>query len=297
MVSVKTWVAGMAVAASALLPVSAAVVQGINLGGGLNEVDSGAFSQSLNLVTGALSGFGLVTSFNNSGFAPAVGRELTYTFQGFALNEAQSSLNRLIFTGGTVNLFSDGTPDFNINNSATAGDSEFGTPFLSLAGSFFIDISNTFFGGTLSANLLSGFTALNVVGGAAAALFDTNSIGVVTSLGPPIVESMVDVTGSTSVVNYLLTNVAGGTEAITASAFATRVATVAFAAGINPNDPAVNVLNFFGTNLGLAGLSATGSADFNVRVIDIPEPGTLALVGLSLAGLGFVSRRRAKIVA
>lgn len=280
--------AGLALAAVIAAPASAAVVQGINLNLSINEVDSGSFRQDLDLNTGELTGFGLINSFNNSGVPIPAGRELTYSYGGFVLNDGLSSLNRLIFDGGTITLYSDGTPNFDITNAATATDSEFATPFLTLEGVFFIDIVNTLNGGTLSANLQSGFTALNVTGGAAADNFDTNSISVLTSLAPPTQE-LVDVTGQTSVVNYFLN---GSSTSVASSSFALSVVNTALLAGINPNDTSVDVLNFFKTNMGLTEIEATGSADFNVKVI--PEPGSMALVGLSLLGLGLVRRRKVK---
>jgi hypothetical protein len=160
-------------------------------------------------------------------------------------------------------------------------------PFLTLAGSFFIDIVNTTVGGTLSANLLSGFTALDVTGGAAAPYFDTNALAVLVSLGPPPVFGMVDVTGSTSLVNYFLN---GSSTPTAASAFANSVLLAAIGAGVNPNNTTVNVLDFFKTTMQLTSIEGTGSADFNVKVI--PEPGTLALLGFGALALGLARRRK-----
>ncbi|MCI1193112.1 PEP-CTERM sorting domain-containing protein [Calidifontimicrobium sp. SYSU G02091] len=283
----KAVLAGVSLAVAALAPASAAVVQGIPVTDAIIEVDSGSFRQNLNLNTGELTGFGLVSSFNNNTILIPAGRELTYSFSGFFLDEPNSSINRLIFTGGTVTLYSDGTPNFNINNGATATDSEFAMPFLTLAGSFFIDIVNTTVGGTLSANLLSGFTALDVTGGAAAPYFDTNALAVLVSLGPPPVFGMVDVTGSTSLVNYFLN---GSSTPTAASAFANSVLLAAIGAGVNPNDTTVNVLDFFKTTMQLTSIEGTGSADFNVKVI--PEPGTLALLGFGALALGLARRRK-----
>lgn len=284
----KAVLAGVSLALASIAPAGAVVIQGISVTENIVEVDSGSFRQDLNLTTGELTGFGNVTSFNNNGIAIPAGRELTYSFSGFTLNEAASSINRLIFDGGSISLYSDGTPNFDITNGATATDSEFATPFLTLSGSYFIDFVNgVTTAGTLSANLFSGFTALDVTGGAAATSFDSNAIGgLLVSLAPPTFGT-VDVTGTTSVVNYYLN---GSAVSTAASQFAAQVALAALGVPVNPNDPSVNVLDFFTTTMGLTAIQATGSADFNVRVV--PEPGTLALLGLGALAVGF-SRRRA----
>lgn len=82
------------------------------------------------------------------------------------------------FSGGSVQLWRDITPDFDVNNPATWGD---GTLFLDLAGSptggvgpgGAITLTSTAGFGPTGVNIF-GFGNLDVVGGDAAIFFDTN---------------------------------------------------------------------------------------------------------------------------
>ena len=61
-----------------------------------------------------------------------------------------------------------------------------------------------------------------------------------------------------------------------------------------------SILNYFGTGLtadvGLQNTHTRSVGDF-VKVAAIPEPGTLLLLGIGLAGLGFGASRRKQVAA
>ena len=274
---------GAALSVALIAPVSAAVVQGISFPTPANnlQIDSGSFLQSLNTSTGVLSGYGLINSFDNGGTPITPGFELTYTFGGFTLDTVNSSLTRLVFTGGEINIYSDNTPNFNINNSATASDTPFATPFLTLSGHMFLDLlTPSLETGTIVAGLTAGNFMVDVSGGEAAPYFDTDTIG-------DFMLGTADLQGASSVVNYLT-----ATGTVSSSTFVSQVLAAAGGAGIDPFAKGTDVLGFFKNTMGYDNVVATGSIDLTGATQAVPEPATIALLGGALLGLAVTRRRR-----
>lgn len=256
----------------------------INVGGvvfdpaNTSEFDSGAFVQVFDTSTGTLSGWGAITGFANStsGFCP--GCELTYSFTGFQIDEAQSSLGRLVFTGGTVNLYVDDTPNFLVSNETSATD---GNLWMSLSGHTFLDLFSSS-QGSISANLTSGTFTLDVAGGPAANYFDTNTI-------PDFLGNFADILGTSSVVSYYPAGFGGNST--NALSFLQQVAALAIANGINLNDTSVNVSDFFKNIVGLDKVISTGSLDLRGQAQQVPEPAALLLLSAGFLALTSVRRR------
>lgn len=257
----KKVLAGAALAAVFASSAQAATVQGVNF-------DTGAFLAQFNFrqmftQDGELTGIGEVYNINGSFVNPqsltggaadtfAPGRELTIQFGGFFANGQGG------FTNGWLKVYSDSASDYVIRGNgqtptpgggdtstdvSKATNSDFAVPFLELtaSGNQFVSTS----GGTYTSGQLS--VLWNVTGGAAAGLFDTDTVA--------------DFTGG---------NAGNGDFDSRASA--------TFPAGGG---------SLSWTNYG-------GNGELNGYVAEVPEPASLALLGLGLVGVAVVRRRKSK---
>lgn len=258
---------GLATALSFSGQASAVVVDGINLGFGGPVFKVASVYESV--VTGIgqeLKGYGEITQiFDSTGLVWSAGANntvLTYVFDGYIVNSISPA--HADFTGGSVRFYTDhpalpGYTAFNPIGGGTAAEiaADFveastgnGVFWLSLAGNNFYDITHP--GGvTLHATGVgldgvgaliagSGTGLLDIVGGAAAFAFITDTFG----------DADAD----------------GKADMQIGSSFS------------NAFTPANQILS--------------GSAD--LRAEAIPEPSSIALLGLGLSAIGFFASRRRK---
>lgn len=207
------------------------------------------------VIGGQIQGYAKINTLNGtdqSTFCP--GCELTYTFSGYTITNIDAVTGALTFSGGTINVFVDNTPDYDSLSALSAGD---GVLFLSLTGNSHID-QETGRTGTLHADPTpasvgvagDGRGFLDVTGGLAATYFDTN---VFPLLAP-----------------------GGGTE----------FADFQFTSSFQLLPGAQTFKSDDGVTYGLF-----GSNDLQGASVAVPVPGTMALLGLGLLGAGVMRRR------
>ncbi len=208
--------------------------------------------------TNTLSGYGRITSMNGESeatFCP--GCELTHQFGGYKLYQwldvdgsgAVDSGDHVSFTGGSMQMYVDNSPDFSSISLASAGD-EGGANALWLDLDA-VDKTAMFGGASIDGTLFS--------------TIDTGTLGTGTEGGEGF--GNFEVVGGLAMDNFD-TNTKDGDDFSFTSSFQPRACAPGCPEG----------MQLFGSN--------------DLACDSIPEPGTMALMGLGMLGFGAIRRRR-----
>ena len=261
----------MALAATG--PASATTVGGITFPAGAVFKSTNIFENVVTAAGQVLDGIGFVNNISATGGTPVWsngdnGRELTFQFAGYTVEKiiAVSLVSsRILFSGGTVDFYSDSAQNFTDTSGtqatdiARATDTDLSGAWLNLVGA----ATNTFTCDAAAACFSGVGTAITLD----STVFFNGDLGTVTS-GTGI--GFLDVVGGLAAGNFDTNSQPSGQDILLGS-------------------------NFAGDQSGTSDFPITGTAD--LRSTAIPEPGTLALFGFGLLGLGFAARRRRRKLA
>ena len=254
-------------------PASALNIGGIEIPSGINFDVASVFEDLLTAVGQNLSGYGEITQINSVATSTLCGGacELTYSFTGYTVTALAGG--NLALTGGTAQIYLDFggvnfAPSFNgvtgqTTNAAAQAAATDGTLFLTLTGHAVDALGNTL--------LASGAN----IGTASPSFFGTGLWDV--AAGP----------GCGIACPYFNTN---SIPAAFGAPFADLAFTTSGSSLALPTYTDRTCVTPGGAPIAGAPACVAGSAD--IRGLVIPEPGSLALLSLSLIGAGLIGRRR-----
>jgi hypothetical protein len=267
--------AATSLALSVSTSASAIIVGGIDFGtlGLTQELETTTLGETfVNGVGQTLTGYGLVTSVNGDTTYCANGTSncsLYFFFTGYTVSFFNGS--QIEFTGGDIKLYYSGAPAINLLGQSSPADIAFitsQTPWAELTGHTFTD------------------PVFNATAGTPGATYTLNGNGVLTGAsisenGEGLVDVALNSFGIPAVQNYLNGNgVADGL-----GGFADKTLTS------SSNNLVPNPFDVCSTPPVPGQFCLQGT--LNVRgLTSVPEPATLTLLGVGLAGLGFVRRRQ-----